>query len=117
MIDTPEESRKPLVFVVDHQPHDYTPANAFGTLVFIDTQRLAPVAPGFNGTWNSDITGLIRKKMADYTPGFDFIIPTGSPIKIMLVAMIANEKGKRHQILGWDARTQRYLQFNIGLSQ
>lgn len=105
----------PIVYVIEQQPFDYTPAMTFGEVKFMEPRKLAPVAPSDPGTWNKAVMAQMRKELADYVPGYDFIIPTGAPNRMMLAGMVLAEKGKSHKILGWDARTQRYLEYRICL--
>lgn len=105
----------PTVYVAEHQAYDYTPAEAFGTLHFIEAKPLAPQSPSAPDAWNKGVVHQIRKVLTNYLPGFDFIIPTGSPSRMLLVGMLLAERGKKHNILKWDGRTQRYLQYNVTL--
>lgn len=106
---------RPTVYVVEHGAYDYTPAEVFGVLRFIDAKPLAPRSPNAPDTWNKGVVHQIRKELADYLAGFDFVIPTGSPSRMLLAGMLLAEKGKNHRILKWDGRTQRYLQYDVTL--
>ncbi len=106
----------PILYVIEQQPFDYTPAMAFGGEIrFMDPQKLAPVAPSTTGTWNERVLHRIRKDLSDYVPGYDYIIPTGAPSRMMLVGMVLASIGPHHKVLGWDAKTQRYLEYIIDL--
>lgn len=105
----------PIVYVIEQQPFDYTPAMAFGEVKFMEPRKLAPVAPSDPGTWNSSVLAQMRKELSNYIPGYDYIIPTGAPNRMMLAGMLLAEMGKAHNILGWDTRTQRYLHYRITL--
>lgn len=106
----------PVIFVIEQQPFDYSSAMAFGgELKFMDPLRMAPIAPSTTDSWNDRVLHRMRKELADYVPGYDYVVPTGAPNRMMLAGMLLAEKGKRHKILGWDAKTQRYLEYVINL--
>lgn len=108
-----EVDKAPIVYVLEQQPFDYTPAGAFGELKFLEPRKLAPTAPADPNTWNRAVLAQMRKELANYVPGYDFIVPTGAPARMLLAGIVLAEKGKNHKILGWDRRTQRYLEFRI----
>lgn len=106
---------RPTVYVVEQQAYDYTSAEVFGELRFIEAKPLAPQSPGAPDTWNRGVVHQIRKELAEYMAGYDFVVPTGSPSRMILAGMLLAEKGKKHKILKWDGRTQRYLQYDVTL--
>lgn len=108
-----EVKARPRVYVVEQQPFDYLPAQAYGDLLFMETQKLAPDAPGAGTDWNMKILQQIRAELSQYVADRDFLIPTGSPVKLLAVGAVLKEKGPRHNVLGWDARTQRYLHYVV----
>lgn len=110
-----EAQTKPRVYVVEQQPFDYSPSQVFGDPIFMEVQKLAPDSPGAGTTWNSKVLQQIRRELDQYVPGLDFLIPTGAPAKLMAVGAILKEKGPTHNILGWDAKTQRYLHYVLVL--
>src|SRR5688572_10084517 len=109
------ETNRPVDYVVEQQAFDYSAAEAFGNLRFVEAKPLAPQSPGAPDTWNRNVVHQLRKEFSDYMPGYDFVIPTGSPSRMMLSGMLLAEKGKKHKILKWDGRTQRYLQYDVTL--
>lgn len=114
MTGTVEGRPHPVVFVVEQGYFDYTPARVFAPEIrFLSAPRLSP-----NGdpAWQQRVIVQISKELKDYTPGVDFVIPTGQPARMMLVAMIMREKGTFHNILGWDDRSQRYMLYALDLS-
>jgi hypothetical protein len=108
-----EAQSRRRVYVVEQQAFDYTPAQAYGDTVFMDVQRLAPDAPGAGHDWNTKVLQQIRTALSQYVPEYDFLIPTGSPMKLLAAGAALKEKGPRHYVLGWDPRTQRYLQYVV----
>lgn len=110
-----QPAAQPTVYVIEQQAYDYTSAEVFGQLHFIEAKPLAPQSPGAPDTWNRNVVHQIRNALQDYVPGLDFVIPTGSPSRMLLAGMLLTEKGKRHKILKWDGRTQRYLQYDVTL--
>jgi hypothetical protein len=114
-MDTEVTKASPAVYIIEQQPFDYTPATSYGELVFMHTPRLAPAAPNAPGLWNKSVIHQLRHELVDYIAGFDYIVPTGGPIRMLLVGMILPEKGKRHKMLGWENRTKRYIEYVIEL--
>lgn len=110
-----EPKGKPTVYIVEQQPFDYTPATSYGELRFLDSPRLAPSAPNAPDTWNKSVLHQLRRELGGYICGYDFIVPTGGPVRMLLVGMLLAEKGKKHKMLGWDNRTKRYLEYLIDL--
>jgi len=106
-----EAKARPRVYVVEQQPFDYAPASVYGEPIFMDVQKLAPEATGAGNGWNTKILQQIRRELSQYVPGHDFLIPTGAPIKLLVVGAVLKEKGPTHNILGWDGRSQRYLHY------
>lgn len=104
---------RPRVYVVERQAHDYAPAEVYGDLVFMDTQRLAPDAPNDPNDYNVRILYQLKRELNEYVPGLDFVVPTGAPQKLLLVGMALSGHGRAHRVLGWDARSQRYLQYTL----
>jgi hypothetical protein len=112
----PDEAKaRPRVYVVEQQPFDYSPAQVFGDTHFMDVQRLAPDAPGAGLGFNSRVLQQIRRELSEYVPGIDYIVPTGAPAKLMAVGAVLKEKSANHNVLGWDAKTQRYLHYVLVL--
>lgn len=109
------QKSKSMVYIIEQQPFDYTPATSYGELKFLDSPRLAPNAPNAPDTWNKAVLHQLRKELANYIPGHDYLIPTGGPVRMLIVGMLLAEKGRRHQMLGWDKRTSRYLEYTIEL--
>lgn len=109
------QASAPTVYVSEQQAFDYSAATAYGQLKFIAAKNLAPASPGAPDTWNKNVIHQIRKEMQDYIPGFDFVIPTGSPLRMLTVGMVLAEKGPRHRLLRWDPRAQRYIQYDVTL--
>ena len=103
----------PTVFVVEHMPFDYTPAAIYGELRFLEAERLAPHSPNAPETWNNSVVKRLERGLGPYVPGYDFVIPTGAPTRMMLVGMLLSRKGDKHKILKWDARSQRYSEYII----
>lgn len=110
-----EPKGKPMVYIVEEQPFDYMPATTYGELRFLDAPSLAPAAPNAPGTWNKSVLHQLRRELGSYVAGYDYIIPTGGPVRMLLVGMLLVEKGKKHKMLGWDNRQKRYLEYLIDL--
>lgn len=108
--------RPPIVFVLEQMPFDFTPAEAFGAVRFLETRKISPAIPTHTNSWNNEVADSIRRQLEDYVPGHDFIIPTGSPMKLMIAgAVLSQMVGPAHKILGWDARSARYIEYPLPL--
>lgn len=107
----------PKVYIIERMPFDYAAAAGFGEVEFMEGPKLAPDAPNETGMcrWNSIIVSEALHQLGGYIPGLDYIIPTGSPAKIMMVGMLLATKGGAHKILKWDDRTQRYICHTLGV--
>jgi hypothetical protein len=106
-------NRAPVVWVAAHGTFDYSPARVFAPEIrVIPGDKLSPNA---SADWHANQIQEIRRCLSDYIPGIDFVIPTGQPVRMMLVAMLLKERGDRHQFLGWDDKTQRYFHYPIDL--
>lgn len=108
-----EANRSPIVWVVEKASFDYSPARVYGqTIRAIEADQLSPNA---DASWHDKTIQQVRKALSDYIPGIDYIIPTGKPVRMMLVGLILRERGDVHNFLGWDDRTQRYFVYEIDL--
>jgi hypothetical protein len=110
-----DDNRSPIVWVVEQGEFDYSPARVFGDEIRVITAD--KLTPNAEASWHMKVIHQMRRDLVDYIPGVDFIIPTGRPVRMMLVAMILREKGDRHKLLGWDDRTQRYFLYELHLKQ
>jgi hypothetical protein len=109
------EHRSPIVWVVEQGAFDYSPARVFGQEIrVLSADKLAPNA---DTQWHAKTIQQVRKALMDYIPGVDFVIPTGRPVRMMLVAMVMMERGSHHKLLGWDDKTQRYFLYDLNLRQ
>lgn len=107
-------ARGPIVWVIEKMPHDYTPARVYAEDIRqIVADKLVPNAP--DDSWNADAVRQLRRAFADYIPGLDYIIPTGSPVRMLTTGLLLKELGDVHNFLGYDARTNRYLLYRIDL--
>lgn len=108
-----DERGRAVVWVVEQGEFDYSPALVFGDEIRVLTaDRLTPNA---DASWHVKVIQQMRKELSGYIPGIDLVIPTGKPVRMMLVAMILRERGDRHKLLGWDDRTQRYFLYELDL--
>lgn len=109
-----EQKRSPIVWVVEQGAFDYSPARVFGDEIRVLTAD--KMTPNADASWHARVIQQMRRELSSYIPGIDFIIPTGRPVRMMLVAMILREKGERHKLLGWDDKTQRYFLYELDLN-
>lgn len=104
---------RPRVFVTQEGPHDYQPAQRYGDVVFMTKDELSPFA---SSRRNVDIVADIKLAMVDYIPGFDYLLPAGSPVAIAYVFMLASRSGDTHRVLKWDNRAHQYSEFSVDIT-
>lgn len=107
------EHRLPIVWVVEQGEFDYSPARVFGNEIRVLTAD--KLTPNADANWHAKVIQQMRRDFSSYIPGLDFVIPTGRPVRMMLAAMVLREIGKKHKLLGWDDRTQRYFLYDFDL--
>ena len=111
---TESSKRVPIIWVVEQGAFDYSPARVFGGEIRpLVIDPLTPNAASAN--WHNKAIQQMRRALADYIPGIDFVIPTGRPVRMMLAALIMRERGEVHKFLGWDDRQQRYFSYEFDL--
>lgn len=101
------------MWVVEQGAFDYSPARVFGDEIRVITAD--KMTPNADASWHAKVIQQMRRELSSYIPGCDFIIPTGRPVRMMLVAMILRERGERHNLLGWDDKTHRYFLYELDL--
>lgn len=103
------------VLVVQEQPqYDYSPAEQYGDVAFMSSHDVSPMSASLR---NADIIRGMKKVMSDYVPMVDFILPSGSPINIAAVMMMAGKMGGKHKILKWDNRSNNYTPVTINIGE
>lgn len=101
------------VYITEVNAFDYSPAQAHGELVVLKSQAFT--AGDIDNDWNNAVIAELRRQLADYVPGRDYILPTGKPVKICVISMLLAEKGRTHKFLAWDAMHYRYIEHTICL--
>lgn len=110
------EKTKPKVFIVQEGPHDYTPALEFGELDFLATREITAVPMAISQSNRSEILE-VKRKLAEYVPGFDYILLAGSPIMIACVVFILSKMRGEHLFLKWDNYKQGYLPYKLNAAE
>ncbi|MDQ6965267.1 MAG: hypothetical protein Q9M13_10155 [Mariprofundales bacterium] len=96
----------PVVYVTQEQPHiNYAQAEQFGDIVFCSLDDVPPVHGSLR---TGRVTAAMASKMEGYRAGVDYILPSGSPLNIAAVMMLAGRRGDRHNILKWESRAKQY---------
>ena len=99
-------SKSARVFVTQEQSHiDYCQAETFGDIVFCSLRDIPTVSGSLRA---KGAVEEISRAMKGYQPGVDYIMPSGSPLNIAAVMIIAGRKGNNHNILKWDSRSKQY---------
>lgn len=112
-MSTPKSASR--VFVTQENANlNYTPAEAFGEVVFLTRDEVSPVA---NSLINDGIRREIQSKLANFNPELDFIAPSGSPVVCgMAFAQIGQLfAGRKVCVLRWSNRDRVYQPIQIEL--
>jgi len=103
------------VFVTQEQAHiNYAMAESFGDIVFVSANDVPTVS---NSLRTEGLLRSMRSVMREYIPGRDYILPSGSPLNIAVVMMLAGQKGDAHNILKWESRSESYAKVALDISQ
>ncbi len=104
-------TEEPKVYVTQEQPRiSYEMAEDYGEVIFVSLHDLPTVSSSLRA---KKAIADIKENMKHYRPGIDFILPSGSPLNIASVMMIAGRMGDVHNILKWDNRMQRYSKVRL----
>lgn len=96
------------VWVVQEGNNDYSPAEQFGEVNFITSSDLR-VTPG--SRQSIAVLQDLRRFLAQYVPGVDYVVPVGNPMVIALVCL-SLPRGS-HRFLKWDRRRAGYVPFTL----
>lgn len=102
------EIEPPVVWVVQENNNDYSPAELFGTVKFITRNEYRSVE---NSQQNEQVISDVRNFVSSYVPGHDYIVPVGNPIVIALVVLSLGSQS--HTFLKWDRRRGVYVPHTI----
>lgn len=105
------------VYVVQENPRmDYSPAEAYGDVVFMTADEYRPVAGSIR---NQDIISDVQRHMATFDPAEDWLIMTGNPIMMGYAFHLAIARGSGVKCLQWDRISHGYreVKFDHGREQ
>jgi len=106
-------SNRPRVFVTQEQSHiNYEQAESFGDVVFVSESDIPTVSSSLRC---ANAIQRMTTIMDTYIPNVDFILPSGSPINIAAVMMLAGRSGDTHNILKWENRSCSYTRVALSL--
>jgi len=103
----------PKVFVTqERSTFDYSPAESYGELVFLTSRDVSPIK---DSLVNQSIWLEIGNKLIGFSPGTDFVLPSGSPIITGIAFFIVGLKFQAEmksvgelKVLRWSSRDSRY---------
>jgi hypothetical protein len=107
-----EMNENPRVYVTQEAKRaDYVDAYKYGDVIFLATEEYK--AEPTDGKLNMAIRIEIADKFKDYRPGVDFLLPSGSPISMLLASMVLGRMsrpmdGVKHKVLKWNNQQRRY---------
>jgi len=94
------------VYVTQERAHiNYEQAEQFGEVVFVSLDDLPTVSGSLRAKAQMED---IQQVMLSYKAGHDYILPSGSPLNIASVMIMAGRMGDRHNILKWESRSNSY---------
>ena len=97
---------KPRVLVSqEHGQLDYTPAEAFGDVVFLTRLDWSPIPSSIA---NKTLVEEVRRGLKDFRPDVDYVTTSGSPVVSGIMFMILREKTDKLNFLRWSNRDHRY---------
>lgn len=99
-------SESPKVYVTQERPDiQYEYAEEFGDVVFVSLADIPTISSSLRAR---KLISEMRRIMKDYRPEIDYILPSGSPLNMVWVAMVAGQRGNTHKVLKWDRRLKKY---------
>lgn len=105
--------RKPKVYVTQETRYDFSPAEAWGDVVFLTNADLNNMR---HSKHNEQVIAKVKDALKHYDPEFDWLVISGSPYIAALVFMLIGRKQPKHvQILRWDNRDFVYQPLHIEL--
>ncbi|WP_373081940.1 hypothetical protein [Zhongshania sp.] len=92
--------------------YNYAPAEAFGEVHFITQKEMSTVG---NSRINEQIALDIKRFLAGYIPGTDYLITSGNPITGAQIMMSLGRKfgDCEHNMLKWDSASRQYLNHKV----
>jgi len=98
--------RKPRVFILNYDGHDFEPAREYGDELINITEGRQNIFSTDRLKYNIKKT-LIKKK---YNPEVDFLIPSGSPVVAFIMGLVCRElyNNQDVRLLIWNAKDRRY---------
>lgn len=104
------------VFVVQETPFDFRPAEAYGEVVFMSADRHHDFHNIVNSEANELLLADLRRKLRDYDPEQDYLVPVGSPYVSAAVFWLLGHLGiRRVNILRWDNINRTYRPLTLQL--
>ena len=95
------------IFVTQFIPRvNNTPLADYGEVIYLTDKEHAPepTLPRYN----DEVYEEMKRKMADYVQGTDFIVLTGSAMPNVLIGVIIAKMKGEHRFLKWSNRDQRH---------
>lgn len=105
-------ARGKKVFVTQENKFNFVPAEKFGEVIFLTREEFSPMS---NSLRNEKIVSDIKSNLSDYIPGYDYLIPAGSPVCIGLAFVYASKQGDAINILQWSNQEREYRPITINI--
>lgn len=103
----------PKVYISQETRYDFSPAEAYGEVVFITSKDLNNLRQSQH---NEALVAQVKDALKHYDPEYDWIVISGSPYVAALVFMLIGRTRPQHvQILRWDNRDFKYAPLHIEL--
>lgn len=107
--------QKTRVYVTQETNYDFSPAEAYGEVVFVTSKDLNNLRQSQH---NESVIAQIKDSLKHYNPETDWLVISGSPYVASVVFMLIGQKRPAHvQILRWDNRDFKYQPLHIEFRQ
>ena len=115
--------RNPIVWVLQENNYDFTPAEKFGDVKFITSANLRHIA---HSSQNQQIESDMERFLVEYDNEIDYLVMTGDPVMIYKLAYTLGKldqvvgeapSSRTHRLLKWDNRRAEYIAFGFNEQQ
>lgn len=106
-MDDPKQAR---VYVTQETSHNFRPAEEFGELVFLSSDRRDDFHNVVNSDHNRRLMAHLRYGLRKYDAERDYLVLVGSPyVNAAVMTMLGMRKIRTVRILRWDNRDMVYI--------
>lgn len=105
----------PTVWIAQEQRQfDYSPAEKFGEVKFMSMHEYSKLSSGGR---NDQLLAELRKAAAEFNPDTDYLVLTGSPTLMGVVAHMVLSQHPTIRTLVWNNQTREYRPLLIEIGE